>query len=1510
MKRLIYLLLLALSFSASPALFGQSAESNALFARGVTLYEEGRYAEAIPLFVAVDSLDALELGEAHQRHGYGQFWQASCLHHLGRTAEARRLAGPYYALKPIDRRLTVLSDSLMQAAKLLQEQKHYQAALPLMQQAEKEVRRELGGVSLWSVSCSLQQCDVYISLKHEEAISSCIRAILPQADTIYAADPYGKQYVLNICMQQSCCTSDTRLMDEVCQRVWHNYDAMRTEADTFSIQLLGTTCDIYKALGQYDRFDLGMERLLQAKRTFYGTTSVAYFNQRLTHIQLAMDQQRLDVAQALVQSVYPETEALPDSLRRHMQGCVKAYEGILLFHQGDAAKAEKMLRQASRMLNPAIPNGKELIAILISTRLNMKAMRGKMDDELLAEAEAMCRQLALAAPHDDSVIGVMSMLQAAYLSQGRKEDALRIANEIWQHEPSNAQVLKMLMYTFLDNNAFVKARQAGHRWLLSLNETLGKKYVADYIDQNRRDIEQSLTYVNNLRQSNLFAPDTTTYALGLLHQDLLEAKLRLLEHADSLGTPSFLYTLHELAVLATKETADPTYLNALRKEFLPKCETALGKEAPVCRWLQRMDTYLRFEKDSLHWHDAFIKQQWPPEHYFAAAEAWHAHGQPKPTWLPARKQTERPEVPSIDSVPHDVTYEEAMQAYAARITFDREHKRTRVDHEGHILWAYCADAADHRNLVLTQMKQWLPLGNADAMAEVDTEDEVAALLGTAALMGWQQEWKELVALLKGSKHYAPHTTSFQVEGIYQMLDKYREWPAALKSPRAAQRLVLMADSLFHQWQPKKPVEQDMRTFLHMRQALWCKRNAERLSLPKEMMDTVYRHFVQLTEVLAQRPRICVYENMCDFPLHLCEMAYERMDYAQVVRADQVHKQLRQYVFDRQKTKDDHDVLGLLADYVDVPLVVSAIGDLQVYADYYPQPGQSLDTYIEAAYLACQQGLDARYNATYFAQEAEALRRAQAKNMIGNEELSKRLKDMTEKMGKAMLHKADSLAEAVYDLALLTKGYLLRSEQQMLKVLLQSGNRTVEQQCRHYLQLKQRLDNATLPADTAAALQKEAEELWQTLAYKNQTFDDYTRRLAASWHEVQAALEDDELAIEFFDEDLYGTYALLLRKGYDRPVVHRLYWVGEQLRALGDTLCTRYLYYPDVWTRQTDFDGKRPDVWQGVRRVYFAPSGALHQLPIEYMPANPQADTLMCEKYDIYRLSSTREIIGRKALANQKPAAAKAQLYGGMTYEIDSDTWHERATRAAASQHTTAMRDVPHLSRAQVGFYLEPLPGTEQEVQRIDALLDTCGIAHRTCTGLEATEDDLKQLSGTGVTLLHVATHGFVQSQEESDDTQAVTFARNHDTPEDRALSRSGLFMTGAAATFFGDDIPASLDDGVLTAREIAHLDLTSLDLVVLSACETGLGEVQGEGVFGLQRGFKKAGAQSLLMSLWSVDDEATQRLMQVFYDAHYRRHLSKRASLNEAQRQLRTYGGGRFNHPRFWAAFVLLDALD
>ena len=106
------------------------------------------------------------------------------------------------------------------------------------------------------------------------------------------------------------------------------------------------------------------------------------------------------------------------------------------------------------------------------------------------------------------------------------------------------------------------------------------------------------------------------------------------------------------------------------------------------------------------------------------------------------------------------------------------------------------------------------------------------------------------------------------------------------------------------------------------------------------------------------------------------------------------------------------------------------------------------------------------------------------------------------------------------------------------------------------------------------------------------------------------------------------------------------------------------------------------------------------------------------------------------------------------------------------------------------------------------------------------------------------------------------------------------------------------------------MDLRGLDLVVLSACQTGLGDIsQGEGVFGLQRGFKKAGANSILMSLWEVNDEATQILMTQFYK-NFVSGQSKRQSLQSAQRYLREYSAGKYNKPKYWAAFILLDGIN
>lgn len=115
------------------------------------------------------------------------------------------------------------------------------------------------------------------------------------------------------------------------------------------------------------------------------------------------------------------------------------------------------------------------------------------------------------------------------------------------------------------------------------------------------------------------------------------------------------------------------------------------------------------------------------------------------------------------------------------------------------------------------------------------------------------------------------------------------------------------------------------------------------------------------------------------------------------------------------------------------------------------------------------------------------------------------------------------------------------------------------------------------------------------------------------------------------------------------------------------------------------------------------------------------------------------------------------------------------------------------------------------------------------------------------------------------------------------------------------------DDGIFTAKEVSKLDLYGLELFVLSACETGLGEISDDSVFGLQRGFKKVGVQTIVMSLWKVDDDATQKLMAEFYE-NYLSEKSKRESLLAAQKVVRETPG--FEDPVYWAGFILLDALN
>lgn len=216
--------------------------------------------------------------------------------------------------------------------------------------------------------------------------------------------------------------------------------------------------------------------------------------------------------------------------------------------------------------------------------------------------------------------------------------------------------------------------------------------------------------------------------------------------------------------------------------------------------------------------------------------------------------------------------------------------------------------------------------------------------------------------------------------------------------------------------------------------------------------------------------------------------------------------------------------------------------------------------------------------------------------------------------------------------------------------------------------------------------------------------------------------------------------------------------------------------------------------------------------------------------------------------------------------------------------------------------IDPLPGTQVEIDAISKLGSTKGFKTNVYTKAQASEENFKSI--TRPSLLHIATHGFflTENQISGDKVFGVDVEQANDNP----LLRSGLMLANAeqAMDESAENMEAtSTNNGILTAYEVMTLDLKDTDMVVLSACETGLGEIKsGEGVYGLQRSFQVAGAASVIMSLWKVSDEATKQLMISFYQ-NWMNGTSKGVAFSNAQKTLRE----SFPEPYYWGAFVMLN---
>ncbi|WP_353482849.1 CHAT domain-containing tetratricopeptide repeat protein [Haliscomenobacter sp.] len=545
--------------------------------------------------------------------------------------------------------------------------------------------------------------------------------------------------------------------------------------------------------------------------------------------------------------------------------------------------------------------------------------------------------------------------------------------------------------------------------------------------------------------------------------------------------------------------------------------------------------------------------------------------------------------------------------------------------------------------------------------------------------------------------------------------------------------------------------------------------------------------------------------------------------------------------------------------------------------------------------------------------------------LSERELGKYLNKFSESQDQALsfvkLSTSKKATAACFDNSLFYKGFLLQTAGQLRRLslsnpaaaenfnLLKSYERRLAAQ---YAQPIADRNNTGI-----ADLEAKANDLEKDLARTVAGFGQALRQV--KWQEVQTALKPGEAAIEFVsyrfyhkkqtDSTLYA--ALLLLPGKDSPKFIPLF-EEKQLAALLKTEGSpQASFYNDLYATAKKGDQLYDLIWKPIgaalpqgTTAYCSPSGLLHRINLGAIPT-PDGKTL-AEKHRLSTLGSTRQLVVPPVPSTQQ--SATAQLYGGIQY----DTTPMVVVDAAAKSEDLASRRGPDISQNDStlrGENWNYLRWTEVEISAAANVMKSKGIVPTLKKGTEATEESFKALGqgSPSPRILHVATHGFffpdpkelkpVGEQDIGEKTFKVS---------DNPMIRSGLMLAGSNHAWkTGTPLRPGLEDGILTAYEISQMNLANTELVVLSACETGLGDLVGnEGVYGLQRAFKIAGAKYLIMSLWQVPDFQTQVFMTAFYKHWLERRMAVPAAFRATQAELR----GRYSGEAFkWAGFVLVE---
>jgi len=467
-----------------------------------------------------------------------------------------------------------------------------------------------------------------------------------------------------------------------------------------------------------------------------------------------------------------------------------------------------------------------------------------------------------------------------------------------------------------------------------------------------------------------------------------------------------------------------------------------------------------------------------------------------------------------------------------------------------------------------------------------------------------------------------------------------------------------------------------------------------------------------------------------------------------------------------------------------------------------------------------------------------------------------------------VHPCEELAKLCFDNITFKNGLLLRSNASIENSIKQIGDKDAQnkyeelKRCRREL-IYQSVSGRKLFTNKGQLTDK-INQLEKELALASIDFKTKNQTIEYRSEMIQKAMKTNTALVDII-ENKGDLFALVLQK--QKPVTYvplgNLSDIEEKLMApireiYHDNNLTKYLW------------SKIDSVLLDCTDVYYVPIGVFTQISLGslYLGNNEY----LCDRKNIKLISNPADIIEENSLYLTNNMT-QASLWGGIDYGIG-----EYESSSIATSRSAIKR----------GEYLHNLRYTSLEVDSISSMLSKHNIKKIVFKSVSATEKAFKDRDGKGDYIIHISTHGFFN------DTVALQ----------ESMFQSGLFFAGANRYWSNDTLECApgQEDGILRAAEISTLNLSGCNLVVLSACETGLGfSDSSEGVYGLQRAFKLAGARQILMSLWDVDDRATTILMTEFY-----KNLLDGKTTDEALEISKKKVRNDYPSPEVWGAFVLM----